>query len=212
MKRANKIIMTYLTKAILLIGPTGSGKSPSGDFLEKAGLKGCACHHFDFGEHLRKIVADGHSGICEPDRLFLKTVLSGGALLENERFYLAETILRGFIKARGIAESDLLVLNGLPRHVDQAEDVCALVDIVQVVCFDCSPAVICERIAKNSGGDRTGRTDDAQDAIAAKLTIFKERTLPLLEYFQNREVPVHKICVDTTTQPVDVCRLIKDSV
>lgn len=195
--------------AILLIGPTGSGKTPAGDFLENTRLDGCACHHFDFGEHLRKIAADGHPEISEADRQFLETVLRGGALLENTRFYLAETILRGFINDRELREEDILILNGLPRHVDQADDVCTLVNIVRVICFDCSPDVICERIAQNTGGDRIGRVDDDQAAIAAKLAIFKKRTLPLLDYFQKRGVPVHTICVDTTTQPIDVCRLIE---
>lgn len=198
-------------KAILLVGPTGSGKTPSGDFLENTGLNGYTCHHFDFGEHLRQTVANGHPDISETDRRFLQTVLRDGALLENDRFYLAETILRGFIKDRGVNESDALVLNGLPRHVDQADDVCSLVDIVQVICLDCPPEVICDRIKQNSGGDRTGRMDDDLEAIAVKLDIFKQRTVPLLDYFRNRGVPIQTICVNAITQPRDVCRLIEGS-
>ena len=198
-------------KAILLIGPTGSGKTPAGEFLENAGLDGCVCHHFDFGEHLRLAVAEGHPDISYADRKFLETVLRGGVLLENNRFYLAETILRVYIRDRGLGETDVLILNGLPRHADQADDVCTLVDIVRVICFDCLPDVICDRIAENSGGDRTGRTDDDHAAIAAKLTIFRERTLPLLDYFKKKGVPLRTVSIDTTTRPADVCQLISKS-
>ena len=47
--------------AVLLLGPTGAGKSPLGDWLEARGLWGRPCHHFDFGANLRAIVAAGPS-------------------------------------------------------------------------------------------------------------------------------------------------------
>ena len=43
-----------MNKAILLLGPTGSGKSPLGDELEANGLNGRRCLHFDFGRRLRR--------------------------------------------------------------------------------------------------------------------------------------------------------------
>ena len=47
-----------LFKAVLLVGPTGCGKSPLGQLLERLGLKGMRCLHFDFGKRLRKINAE----------------------------------------------------------------------------------------------------------------------------------------------------------
>jgi hypothetical protein len=49
------------------------------------------------------------------------------------------------------------------------------------------------------------------DAPVTKLTIFKARTLPLLDYFREKGVPLRTVAVDTTTQPPDVCQLIADS-
>jgi hypothetical protein len=43
--------------ALLLLGPTGAGKTPLGDWLEAHGLWGRPCHHFDFGANLRAVVA-----------------------------------------------------------------------------------------------------------------------------------------------------------
>jgi hypothetical protein len=40
-------------KAILPLGPTGSGKTPLGDYLEERGLFGRRCVHFDFGEKFK---------------------------------------------------------------------------------------------------------------------------------------------------------------
>ena len=43
-------------RAIVLLGPTGSGKTPLGDLIERCGLWGAPCLHFDFGACLRSIV------------------------------------------------------------------------------------------------------------------------------------------------------------
>jgi adenylate kinase family enzyme len=53
----NQPAMMTIPKAILLLGPTGSGKTPLGQVLEERGLWGHTCMHFDFGANLREIVA-----------------------------------------------------------------------------------------------------------------------------------------------------------
>jgi hypothetical protein len=45
--------------AILLVGPTGSGKTPLGALCEKKGLWQSRVFHFDFGAILRRIAAAG---------------------------------------------------------------------------------------------------------------------------------------------------------
>ncbi len=44
-------------KAVLLIGATGTGKTPFGQQLETQDLWGKRYHHFDFGEQLRLSVS-----------------------------------------------------------------------------------------------------------------------------------------------------------
>jgi len=114
-------------EAILLIGPTGSGKSPLGDLLAERSLppspldaargfggpgRGRACAHFDFGRELRRVVSSqwgGHS--CLPDRTppldltpdeldFVRRALDEGVLLENEHFHVAWKVLTAFIARR----------------------------------------------------------------------------------------------------------------
>ena len=114
-----------LIKAILILGPTGSGKTPLGNLIEKKGLGSQICHHFDFGENLRLIAKSE-----EPDKRltpeeisFINAVLTSGALLENEHFYLARKILDLFIARNRIGINELIVLNGLPRHIGQAKEI-----------------------------------------------------------------------------------------
>jgi adenylate kinase family enzyme len=190
--------------ALLLVGPTGSGKTPLGLFLERHGLRGRACFHFDFGENLRSVAACGHPGVCEADRRFLKDVLHHGALLENETFYLAEAILSAFIKDRQVGENDLLVLNGLPRHVGQARDTDRLVNILTLAHLVCTPDGVCRRIAENTGKDRAGRTDDTPEKIEKKLIVFNHRTLPLIEYYRDRGARICAVEATADSSPADM--------
>lgn len=182
--------------AILLVGPTGSGKTPLGDWLQTHGLGGRACRHFDFGAHLR-----AGTGLTAAEQEFVRRVLATGALLENETFYIAEKILRAFMAGH---EGEWLVLNGLPRHVGQAVALERLVNVVAVVQLQADAATIRERLRRNSGGDRAGRVDDDLALVERKLATFARRTLPLVEHYRRRGVPVLPVTVGVATSPKEM--------
>ncbi|MGE5611192.1 MAG: nucleoside monophosphate kinase [Bacillota bacterium] len=192
--------------AILLLGPTGSGKTPFGQYLEAHTFRGHRCVHFDFGVQLRAVAAGEHrpADLTEADRAVVIHCLKTGALLENEQFAIAAKILRAFASQHNIAATEHIVLNGLPRHVGQACDVDQIVTVTTVISLDCSPEVVQERIRLNTGGDRTGRVDDDLAAIARKLCIFRERTLPLIEHYRAQGVPIHSLPVGVQTTPHDL--------
>ena len=188
-------------KAILLVGPTGSGKTPLGDLLEAKGLWGRRCAHFDFGANLRRCAAgEGPAGLLSrEERALLARVLKSGALLEDEHFPVARKILSGFLGSRCADGRTLVVLNGLPRHAGQARDVASLVTVERVVHLACRAEVVPARIRTNVGGDRTDRPDDAAEALGRRLAVFEERTAPLLAYYRNRGTPVETIEVGADT-------------
>ena len=108
--------------AILIIGPTGSGKTPLGNALERHGLWNQQCIHFDFGHQLRLSAATGTADrFLTPDELVLiRQLLRTGALLEDEQFPIARKILSAFLRERSTCDDDIIILNGLPRHLGQA--------------------------------------------------------------------------------------------
>jgi adenylate kinase family enzyme len=172
------------------------------------------CVHFDFGANLRA-VAHGDlvaPGLGSSDIDFVRDVLDSGALLENERFVVARAIFHRFVRERGVDENCLIVLNGLPRHAGQADDVDRLVYIRVVVSLDCDADVVAERIRRNSGGDRVGRKDDSVTEIQNKLAIFRERTMPLLDHYRRKGVPVVAVPVCVNTTPEQVALEITDAV
>jgi adenylate kinase len=189
--------------ALLLLGPTGSGKTPLGDLMAERGLGQAQCLHFDFGANLRRIVDRNR-----PDRLisredldFLREVLDSGRLLEDEHFPLAERILRWFLARHGADTRTVIVLNGLPRHVGQAEAVDSILDVRAVVDLRCSAETVLERIRANVGGDRTGREDDDLESILAKLELFAERTAPLLDHYRALGATIETIEVSGRMTP-----------
>ena len=189
------------TDAILLIGPTGSGKTPFGQLLQQRGLRGRPCSHFDFGEQLRRAASaePPPPGLNSDDVEFIGFVLRSGALLEDEHFRIAKIILRAFISKHIATDDGLVVLNGLPRHVGQANDIDAIVAVQAAVHLSCTAEVVFERIRTNAGADRTGRVDDEHSAIENKLEIFTRRIAPLIGHYRSRDVRIKIIQVNAAT-------------
>lgn len=187
--------------ALLLVGPTGSGKTPLGAVLEARGWHGRRCVHFDFGATLRALVGRGRPDdlVSREDLDFLAHVLRHGLLLEDEHFSLAERILRQFLRDRGVGPSTWVVLNGFPRHLGQARALESLLEVRTVVFLHAQPETVVERIQADVGGDRSGRHDDDLPSVQAKLALFAQRTAPLVDYYRSRQVPVLRIEVGPTT-------------
>ncbi|MFC1526877.1 nucleoside monophosphate kinase [Candidatus Latescibacterota bacterium] len=196
--------MSERPEALLLLGPTGAGKTPLGDALEASGLSGRRCLHFDFGANLRGVAEDGclPSTGRPPGRLStddLRTIeesLRTGALLENESFHIARDLLLSFADQRGLAVADLLILNGLPRHAGQARDLDAYLEVARLCLLECTAAVVAERLTRDTGGDRAERIDDGMDLVSRKLAIFSERTMPLVAHYEALGARVDRIPVD----------------
>lgn len=192
--------------AIFLCGPTGSGKTPLGNFSETVGYKGRRCIHFDFGHELRQTVATSSPfpGLSAADINLVRHVLTEGTLLEDHSFHIAEALLRGFIAARTSSPKDIIILNGLPRHLGQLQRLEPIVRIIRTIHLCCSPAIVYERIRRDSGGDRAGRADDAPDAIRRKLVLFEQRTAPLLDDCCRRDIPVVTLDIPLQADPASL--------
>ncbi len=191
--------------ALLLIGPTGSGKSPLGDAVSKNGLIGFRCRHLDFGSELRRAVSgtEGPATYTDAELRFIHGVLEGGLLLENKHFALAEKIILLFLKRVGFSNKDLLVLNGFPRHEGQAQDIERIARVHALIVLDCSAEEVLRRIRENTGGDRAVRIDDTVELIEKKLKIFRERTAPLVRYYEKTGRSIYHFEVTAKTTPAD---------
>jgi len=188
-----------LWPSILLVGPTGSGKTPLGEEMERRGFMGRRCVHFDFGRNLRAASeGGGEYGLTGPELERVRASLRSGALFEDRDLPMIIKVLRTFVESRGLAPDALLVLNGLPRHRSQAEALSSVLAVERVVALVADADVIRERIRLDTGKDRAGRADDDLRAIAGRLEIFRERTEPLIGLYRGRGVPVTALRVSAT--------------
>ncbi len=196
--------------AILLLGPTGVGKSPLGDSIAQHGLFGRRCHHLDFGAELRFAVSvKERSNAYTGDELdFIHGVLERGLLLENEHFPLAEKIISLFLKRSDFLQRDILVLNGIPRHRGQARDIETLARIHALIVLDCSAEVVQNRIYSDIGGDRKERVDDTDALIEKKLIIFRQRTTPLIDHYEKLGSRIYRVSVTSTMTPSESYRAL----
>ncbi len=198
--------------SLLLIGPTGSGKTPLGRLLEARGWRGRRCHHFDFGAELRAAARRPEgSGLLPGELEVVRRSLETGALLEDEDFPVALKILRSFRGRRDIGAEDFLVLNGLPRHAGQAVMIEPEAAVGTVVVLEAPPDVVRERIRLDTGRDRAGRVDDDLAAVEAKLEIFRARTQPLLEHYHEKGAVLVNISVTAASSAEDMLAVLAKS-
>ena len=174
--------------SLLLVGPTGSGKTPLGDELERRGFLGRRCIHYDFGSNLRAIAAAPEKAniLTATELESVRTSLATGALFEDKDLPMIVKIVERFAEAWDLTADSLLVLNGLPRHRRQAEGLAGVVAVERVVYLEAGAAVIQKRIRLDPGGDRVPRADDGLEAVERRLADFRERTVPLVSYYRER--------------------------
>lgn len=185
--------------AILLIGPTGAGKTPVGLTAETAGLQGTPCRHFDFGAQLRAIHLHTNANMTPQARHIIQEVLAQGRLLEPHENFVASEILQCWLA--DIPPNAVIILNGLPRTIAQAIELEARVTVRLVAQLSAPDATILARIAQNSGGDRTGRADDHPDAVKKRLGAYHQRTAPLVDHYREQGVTVLTFPINENTKP-----------
>jgi len=198
--------------ALLLLGPTGSGKTPLGDEIERRGLHGRRCCHFDFGAKLRASAsaAAGEAGLSAREIGAVRASLATGALFEERDLPMILKILSRFVETRCSVPGSLLILNGLPRHRQQAEGLAGVLTVERIVRLEAEASVIRDRIRLDPGGDRARRTDDSLEAVKKRLSDYSKRTLPLVDFYQTAGVPVLTIPVTGTMSAPEMYEILSN--
>ena len=192
--------------ALLLVGPTGSSKSPLGALLEKR--TGWA--HFDFGHELRSIArgATDHD-LAEPEVEYIAKLLSNHEIFPDEEFDTVKRILESFLKKNGHAPG--VILNGLPRHVGQAKDLSRMVEIKKVAVLNCTPRDTAARVARRVQGETSDpavKSDDTHEAVLAKFSTFAEETIPLVDHYRNSNTDIIDVIVESGTTESNIASRI----
>jgi len=160
---------------LIFLGPPGAGKGTQASVLAET----CKVPHISTGDILRGAVASSTDlgmkakgymdrGELVPDDLILNMV---GNRLDEEDTRLG------------------WILDGFPRNVSQAKFLDVLLEQISqqydcVVNLDVSDEVIVSRLL-----DR-GRDDDNESVIRTRLSVYREQTAPLINFYRDRQMLV----------------------
>jgi adenylate kinase len=189
---------TMKYKSILLFGAPGSGKGTQGKIL--SAIPGF--YHSSSGDIFRSLDLQSEMG-----RVFWE-YSSRGELVPDE---FTINVWKNYIKGMEMInqfhpETELLVLDGIPRNVKQAkllEDTIEVVKVIYLVCADMGKMI--ERLRRRAL--KENRIDDANDkVIKNRLEVYERNTKPLLECY-----PADKIVrIDATMSMIKVLHEIID--
>ena len=167
---------------ILLLGPQGSGKGTQAQRISTT----YGAPHIATGDMLRAAMAAG----TELGRR-IKPIYDAGELVPDD-------LMIELIRER-LAEPDAeegFVLDGFPRTLEQAEalddmllELGSPLDVVFDLQID-EPTTV-QRLLDRA--HKEGRSDDTPEAIAKRLELFRDATLPVIEHYraQGKVVGVH---------------------
>jgi adenylate kinase len=157
---------------LIFLGPPGAGKGTQAQVLADSHH----IPHISTGDILRAAVSEQTAlgikakgymdrGELVPDQLMIDLI--------RERLGQPDAqpgwILDGY--PRTVVQADSL--EGLLTELDQSCD--------RVVNLDAPDGVLIERMLSR------GREDDHEDVIRRRLEVYRERTVPLIDYYQTRE-------------------------
>lgn len=184
---------------VVLTGAPGAGKGTQADILvEKSGFR-----KLSTGDALRKHVKLG----TEIGKL-------AGAIMERGELVPDDVLFKILRAELGTDKGELLLLDGYPRNVAQAETLATLAEVHPVkvaVHLDVSKDELVSRlsgrrvcggcgatyhVASNPprmsgvcdkcGGAVVQRADDKAEAVAVRLDVYEKNTRPVLDYYAKK--------------------------
>ncbi|MBN2288650.1 MAG: nucleoside monophosphate kinase [Candidatus Glassbacteria bacterium] len=169
-------------KAFLIFGPNGIGKGTNAKAVGT--LPGY--FHFSTGDMFRALVARVKEGTASELELQIDEIMKSGRLVDDEttvrltRHNLETAVAGGRIDQ----ENDYLLLDGVPRNVEQARMLDPFIEVCGVLHITAAREVAVERITNRARIE--GRKDD-QDPVAVgkRLDIFFANLSPMLSYYDS---------------------------
>lgn len=177
---------------IIFLGPPGAGKGTQAKiFLDRAGIL-----QISTGDILRAAVAKG-TDLGNQAKAFM-----------DKGELVPDSVVIGIIEQR-IQEPDCqkgFVLDGFPRTIEQAQALDAIleklnINLDHVVNFEVPDDELVKRLLGRAAQE--GRSDDNPESIKNRLQIFKDKTQPLISYYEQKKKLRHISGLGSTAEIAD---------
>ncbi len=186
-------------RSALLFGAPGVGKGTQGEILGK--IPGF--HHFSMGDAFRNLDPDSRLG------REVQTYSSKGELVPDDITIelWRESVAGRVDEGRYDPNRDLLLLDGIPRSVNQAELMDSSLEVLAVIHLTtANKDALFDRLKKRAL--KQGRADDAkQDVVQRRWDIYQADTQPVLDHYPPTVVQN----IDAIGAPAEVLLKILES-
>jgi adenylate kinase len=171
--------MNLRYKAILLFGAPGSGKGTQGKIL--GAIPGF--FHSSTGDIFRSLDLQSPTG-----RTVWEFVSKGKLVPDALTINIWKQYLQGMELINQFhPETEIIVLDGLPRSVDQARILEGTLDVLKVIHLVADQAKMVERLRRRAL--KENRVDDASDeVIGRRFEVYQKETEPVLEYYATDKI------------------------
>jgi adenylate kinase len=170
--------MAYRT--VLLFGPPGSGKGTQGKILGQ--MPGY--FHFACGDAFRGLDPNSEIG-----KIFARYAKSGSLVPDKYTVELWQQSIESAVAAgRYHPEGQILLLDGIPRTLEQARIMASKLSVQSVIYLFCNDVQqIVDRLQKRAAIEK--RADDTNiEIIRHRIDVYEEQTRPLLDFYANNHI------------------------
>jgi adenylate kinase len=175
----------------VLLGPPGSGKGTQAELIAAA----LGVPHVSTGDLLRQ---EAEAGTDLGDAV--APLLAAGELVPDA---MIERMLVRRLRAPDAGPG--AILDGYPRTVPQARALHGLLSgpehaVRAVLVLEVDEATVLDRLLRRAA--KQHRTDDNRDSIAERLSEYRQRTEPVVDFYRGESVPVFEIDGDAGVDAV----------
>ena len=160
-----------MKKYLLFLGPPGAGKGTQAGLMSQVSQY----LHLSTGELLRKEVdLKTNLGIQ------VKELINSGKLVKDE-------LVLEIVRKNLLQKNKGWILDGYPRNISQANSLNGVLeDINQVLemvfYLDVNEEILVKRLLNR------GRADDNENTIRTRLSIYKQTTEPLIDFYRDKNI------------------------
>ena len=184
-----------MKSTIVLLGPPGSGKGTQGEKLsDELGYT-----RLSTGDMLREAVRNG----TDVGKKAMED-MDSGALVPND-------LIIGLMKEKIAQAKGGVILDGFPRTVEQADALAEQLDVDLALNLDVADEELINRLTKRRscpdcnavyhliynppkqegvcdkcGGKLYQRDDDKEETVLNRLKVYRENTMPLIDYYAKK--------------------------